>query len=937
MVNPIKIIFLFLIAASLNASAQCGTVISTFPYTEGFETSAAWTTGGANNDWAWGTPAHPTVNSAGGGVKCWMAGGLTGSFYNYSELAWIMSPCFDFTSLNYPWISFKIFWEDEYHYDGLVLQYSLNGGTTWTNVGAYGDAVNCLNDNWYNYANITWITSAVPKNGWTGRTGATSGSCQGGNGSLGWVTAKHCMSALANQPSVRFRFLFGAGTTCNNYDGIAVDDVLISDAPANVANFTYACAGANTVNFTNTSLLCPTGYLWDFGDGATSTTTNPSHTYAAPGTYNVTLTSSGPCNAPGSVTIPVSILGATTTSTNVLCGTVNTGTATVIATGNAGPFVYSWSPGGQTTATDTALASGTYTVTVSATNSCSASATAVVNLSAGLNVSASSTAVNCFGGSDGTVTAVASNGVIPYTYLWAGGGNSATYANLTSGNYSVTVTDLNGCTGTASTTVLQPLTALSVSSNSTPVSCFGGSNGSVIVTASGGTAPYTYMWTGGPASAVYSNIAAGTYTATATDFNGCTANVNATVTQPSSALSVTATAVPVGCYGGSNGSATAVVSGGSSPYTYSWAIGGAVTATASGLTIGTYTVTVTDINLCTTNTTAIVTQPNAPVTANTTTTQALCALSNGTATVNASGGTSPYTYSWAPSGGTGMIAAALGVGTYTVTVTDFNNCTVTSAANITSNGNIVATILSTPINCNGESNGAASASATGGASPYSFLWSTGTANATVSNLSPGNYCVTAVDANGCSDTACIDLFNPSPVIAGFTSNPTVTGIDNPDIYFYDNSQGAALWQWDFGDNSGSTGSNPNHDYTIPGTYPVTLIVTNNHGCQDSVTHYITINSEFTFYAPTAFSPNSNEINDIFLPKGTGWDNSSFEMSIYDRWGNMVFNTTDPLRGWDGKSNGGNAISQIDVYVWKVKLSELSGKGHRFMGSVTILR
>ncbi|HXC03658.1 MAG TPA: hypothetical protein VNZ86_02850, partial [Bacteroidia bacterium] len=228
------VLFLFSLLGLLgfeNAGAQCvGPVINTFPYSEGFESSAAWTTGGTNNDWAWGSPTHPTISSAGGGSKCWCAGGLTGSFYNYSELSWIQSPCFDFTNLTYPWISLKIFWEDEYKYDGLVLQSSTDGGTTWVNVGAFGDPVDCLNANWYNYGNITWITSATPKNGWCGRIGPTVGSCQGTNGSGGWVTAKHCLTGLANKPNVMFRFLFGAGTTCNSYDGIAVDDILIENA-----------------------------------------------------------------------------------------------------------------------------------------------------------------------------------------------------------------------------------------------------------------------------------------------------------------------------------------------------------------------------------------------------------------------------------------------------------------------------------------------------------------------------------------------------------------------------------------------------------------------------------------------------------------------------------------------------------------------------------
>ncbi len=363
--------------------AQCGTIISTFPYSEGFETTAAWTSGGTNSDWAWGTPAHSLINSAGGGNKSWCVGDLNGSFYNYGELSWLKSPCFDFTNLSYPWISFKIFWESEWKYDGMVFQYSLNGGTTWENVGAYGDPVDCLNDNWYNYNSVTGLSSANPKHGWAGRVGATSGACQGGNGSGGWLTAKHCMTALAGKPSVRFRFLFGAGTTCNSYNGIAIDDILIQNATPNVANFTYVCNDSNSVNFTNTSTLCPTGFSWNFddiGSGTlnTSTTQNPSHTFSGSGLHTVTLSTNGPCNASGSISIPITILSLNASATHVTCNEPNSGTAAVIVNGGAGTFNYLWTPGGQTTQTIAALDAQAYSVAVSGTACCPINTSVIV-------------------------------------------------------------------------------------------------------------------------------------------------------------------------------------------------------------------------------------------------------------------------------------------------------------------------------------------------------------------------------------------------------------------------------------------------------------------------------------------------------------------------------------------------------------------------------
>ena len=238
--------------------AQCGLTISSFPYTEDFETSTgSWSTGGTASDWAWGTPAKSSITTAGHGTKCWVTGTLSGSFYSYSERSYVTSPCFNFSSIDHPYISFDIYWESEHNYDGTNLQYSTDGGTTWINVGATSDATDCLNQNWYNTNSVTYLTGlATVKNGWTGNSHATVGSCAGGSGSRGWVIASHCMPYLAHVASVKFRFTFGAGTICNDFDGIAFDNIYIGNAPSFSANFGYSCLGANNVAFFDSSSAC---------------------------------------------------------------------------------------------------------------------------------------------------------------------------------------------------------------------------------------------------------------------------------------------------------------------------------------------------------------------------------------------------------------------------------------------------------------------------------------------------------------------------------------------------------------------------------------------------------------------------------------------------------------------------------------------------------
>lgn len=503
------------------AQAQCWQSVNTFPYLEGFEASAAWNTGGTANTWAWGTPAHPLINSAGGGTKSWCVGGLTGSAYGNGEQSWLESPCFDFTGLAYPWVSFKLFWECETGYDGLGFQYSLDAGGTWYNVGGYGDPTDCLNMNWFNRGNITGLDLATPSAGWSGRVGPTIGACGGGQGSQTWLTASHCVNDLAGEPSVKFRFIFGAGTVCNGYDGIAVDDIYIGNAPPNVPAFTTACTGS-TVDFTNTSLPCQNS-IWDFGDPAsgaanTSNLPNPSHTYPGTGTYQVTLTVTGSCNAPVSVVIPVSVLDIEMLTTDPSCAG-DDGWVNAEVLGSTGPVSYLWSPGGETIASISGLGPGTYTVTVSGTNACSATASATLDQNANAPaLSETHTDVTCAGLSDGTAQVTTFGGEPPLNFSWSpSGGSTATASGLAAGTYTCTVTDSQQCTDQISVTITEPL-AVTVTPDPDVALC-AGQSASLSATAAGGVPDYTFAWS--PEGPDVSPVATTVYDVIATDANGC--------------------------------------------------------------------------------------------------------------------------------------------------------------------------------------------------------------------------------------------------------------------------------------------------------------------------------------------------------------------------------------------------------------------------------
>jgi gliding motility-associated-like protein len=283
-----------------------------------------------------------------------------------------------------------------------------------------------------------------------------------------------------------------------------------------------------------------------------------------------------------------------------------------------------------------------------------------------------------------------------------------------------------------------------------------GDAGSATVTASGGTLPYTYFWTpAGGTGATGTGLTAGTYTAVVTSNNGCSESVSVTITQPPP-LDVTTSATAASC-NLSNGSATATVTGGLAPYTYFWDPSAQTTATALGISAGTYTVGVVDQNHCTGSATVVVTQPSAVTASISSTTDVSCfGGNNGTITVTATGGVAPYGYAWTPVGGNNATGTGFSAGSYTVTVHDANGCISTASATITEPTLLSATVNGPALLCSGTT-GTLTANVLGGTAPYAYLWSTvpaqTTSTASVTPTSTTTYTVTITDANGCSASA----------------------------------------------------------------------------------------------------------------------------------------------------------------------------------------
>lgn len=434
------------------------------------------------------------------------------------------------------------------------------------------------------------------------------------------------------------------------------------------------------------------------GNYSYSWSTTPAQTTAtatglAAGYYTVTVTDAASCTATASVTInSAAPLDVTISNVQpVSCFGGSNGQATAQVTGGTAPLSYSWNTTpAQNTATVTNLAAGTWTVTVTDGNNCTGAASVQISEPQALVVQASSVNISCFGQNNGQLSAAANGGTGAINYSWntVPPANSQTVNNVPAGNYTVTVTDQNGCTATAQASVTQP-PQIVLQTNHTNVSCPGGSNGSATVQGSGGTGALSFAWnTLPPATGTsVSNLAAGTYTVIATDQNGCQASATVTITELSVPMQHTAQVTNVTCGGLSNGAVDFTLTQGTGPYQYSWS-NGATTEDISGVPGGTYTVNVTDANGCPYSATFVVNE-NPVLQLSTTVTPILCyGDQTGNIKVQVQGGTPPYSYAWNGQPGTSEFSN-LGAGTYAIVVTDANNCQASTQATIPAPAQIV--------------------------------------------------------------------------------------------------------------------------------------------------------------------------------------------------------------------------------------------------------
>ncbi|HBS87840.1 MAG: hypothetical protein A2W91_11005 [Bacteroidetes bacterium GWF2_38_335] len=431
-------------------------------------------------------------------------------------------------------------------------------------------------------------------------------------------------------------------------------------------------------------------------------------------------------------------------SENVNCFGGSDGSINVTVDGGGEPISYDWSTGSHSQDL-TGLAIGTYNMTLTDDFGCVLNESVVITQPTLLTAGVSSTNVTCYNGTNGTGTVSPSGGTPPYAYYWSNGGTTATITNLYPATFFVNVVDANGCAAaTNSITITQPA-ILSSSVTGSDATCYGDADGDANLTVTGGTTPYTYVWTGGYFTQDLTNVLAGTYNVTVTD--ACSGHTYQTViiAQPEQ-LSTSPISFDVSCYGGNDGEASVSATGGKTPYSYNWSVGGS-SSMVSGLTAGTYYVTVADGCGDQSVESVVVDQPDV-LAADVAGTDVSCyGYGNGQATVSATGGTTPYLYSWS-NGQHTQTAVGLFPGTYIINVVDANGCLSSDIIEIGQPDAIELELESTNAGC-GFDNGMITVYATGGSAPYDFLWSNSATTENISGIGEGSYYVTVTDNNGC--------------------------------------------------------------------------------------------------------------------------------------------------------------------------------------------
>ncbi|NUO01791.1 MAG: gliding motility-associated C-terminal domain-containing protein, partial [Saprospiraceae bacterium] len=680
-------------------------------------------------------------------------------------------------------------------------------------------------------------------------------------------------------------------------------------------------------------------YAWPSGqNGATATGLSA-------GPVSVTVADANGCQAVGNILVgQEDALQVVLTPANLTCFNNNSGMVTASTSGGAGNYTYQWSNGAQGPMVAN-LAAGNIGVTVTDGNGCQTTSAASISQPTPVTASIASSLVSCLGQPDGTATVTPSGGTSPYTYTWSDPAAQQTpvATGLNTGNFSVTVADANNCTFVTSVDV-GGTPPISLSVTPSDVRCYDGNDGSIQVVATGGNGNFVYSWntpdipqTGSPGG-----LRAGQYAVTVTDSGGCTATASASIAQPT-ALVAQASGTNLVCADDGTGTTQSQVSGGTPPYNYLWNTGIAAPNLAN-LQAGVYRLSVTDANGCLAIAETMLAEPAAleveidPVSVD------CYGGSTGAVTSSVEGGVQPYTYTWS-NGASTQSLEGIPAGVYELAITDASGCRIVESTQVLQpEAALTASFSSKPVTCFGEEDGSIVALTTGGtpAYRYSLDGHDFRGSSTLIGLEAGTYNVYVLDAKGClfvqqginidePEALEVDLGDDVTLDYGLEVRlePQITGGSGVLTYSWYPEDTTQLSCLDCATPSAS----------VPYQTSFTLRVTDENGCYGEDIITVFVRKSNPVFVPTGFTPNGNSNNDRLLVHGkAGIQVQRF--TIYDRWGEMLFEAqdfevNDPLIGWDGSYRGKPMNS--GVYIWRLEVVFEDGNHEVYTGSTTLIR
>jgi gliding motility-associated-like protein len=779
-----------------------------------------------------------------------------------------------------------------------------------------------------------------------GNPGAVNITVQGGSGTYtyvwtgpgGFSASTQDISNLATGGQYCVTVTDGNGCTTNTCATVG-EDLAITTFSIN-----KACSGTSDgdVDITVSGGTAPYTYQWRNSSNALMTGTPQDLVNVAPGTYNVTVSDANTNTVTGS--FEVTSHAAINIASNIGSATSgNNGSVALTLTGGTPPFNVVWSGTNQTGPSISNLAVGQYCATITDANFCTATGCYMVTAQPFAIGTVTPTNVLCNGATTGTLAVNVLGGTPPYTltinstpYNSANGAFNIT--GLGANNWAFTVTDNTGALLNSNATITQPaaITATSTINHDTEDP---GCTGSITLNISGGTPGYTVLWNG-PVGPQIISLCAGNYIPTIQDANGCN------VTLPAIALntfSETAVSANVDCPTDEDGSINLTVSGGNTPYTFEWKNAGGVVVSddedLANATPGTYTVRITDASgLVLVRQYTVTAQSNFSVSPQVTSNYSNFAVScadatDGSAVANIAG-SGDFDVVWESNGNT-FVGATLqnaGSGSYTATVTDELGCEVTASLTLNAPPALVLNANVIAVSCLDDKNGEIQVFASGGIPGiYQYQWSNGIFGNQVRFLGAGNYTVTATDLNGCEKVETYALADPTPILVTFDIEPATEGFNGTVRAIVSGGQMPYRYEWV---NLNSSDFSSVVSSLAPGEYY--LIVTDDNGCRTSTLTAVVPDERYPCLEErVVITPDGNGANDEFIIFCIG-DLPNNNLEIYNRWGQLVFETENYDNTWAGTSQNGSPLPD-GPYYYVLEYTNPDGMPVQAKGSLTIVR